>query len=77
MPYEKSKDIELFKEVKEFEDTRITVGVYSYNEGERKLQITREDRAADGEWRFTKLGRMNKEEALEVLPLMKKAVEQM
>lgn len=76
MPYEKSLDAELFKEVKDFGDTRITVGVFSYNGGEKKLQVTRENMAND-EWRFAKLGRMTKEEAKEVIPVMMKAVENM
>jgi nuclear transport factor 2 (NTF2) superfamily protein len=77
MPYDKSLDVETFKEVKEFEDTRITVGVYSYNDGAKKLQLTRENRGQSDEWRFTKLGRMTKQEAQEIIPIMMKAVENM
>ena len=77
MPYEKSLDMELFKEVKEFTDTRLTVGVFSYNNGEKKLQISRETVDQSGEWRFAKLGRLNKNEAKEIIPIMMKAVEKM
>ena len=77
MPYDKALDVEKFKEIKEFEDTRISVGVFAYNEGLKKLQISRENLSAEGEWRFAKLGRMTKEEAQEVLPLMKKAIDAM
>ena len=77
MPYDQSLDVASFKEVKEFEDTRITVGVYSYNGGEKKLQLSRENRNANDEWRFAKLGRMTKHEAQEVMPIMMKAVEGM
>ncbi len=76
MPYDKSVDIDVFKETKEFEDSRITVGVFSYNGGEKKIQISRENRAAE-EWRFAKLGRMTKQELVEILPLMTKALEKM
>ena len=76
MPYDQSLDVVLFKETKEFEDTRITVGVYSYNNGPKKLQISRENHAQD-EWRFAKLGRLSKDEAKEIIPLMMKAVESM
>jgi len=76
MPYDKSLDIDVYKETKEFEDTRITVGVFSYNGGEKKIQISRENRAAE-EWRFAKLGRMTKEELVEVLPLINDAVKKM
>ena len=48
MPYDKSLDVECFKEMKEFENTRISVGVFSYNEGPRKIQITRENKSQDG-----------------------------
>ncbi len=77
MPYDKALDVESFKEVKEFEDTRITVGVFSYNDGEKKLQITRENRDQNDEWRFTKLGRLSKHELKEILPGIMKAVEAM
>jgi len=77
MPYDKSLDVETFKEVKEFEDTRITVGVFSYNGGEKKLQLARENATQAGEWRWSKLGRMNKDEAHEIIPIMTKAVENM
>ena len=77
MPYDKSLDVETFKEVKEFEDTRITVGVFSYNEGPKKLQLTRENKNQTGEWRFTKLGRMTQQEAKEIIPIMMKAIENM
>ncbi|MBU0469744.1 MAG: hypothetical protein KKD07_04390 [Candidatus Omnitrophica bacterium] len=77
MPYDQSLDVSSFKESKEFEDTRITVGVFSYNGGQSKLQLSRENRNQNDEWRFAKLGRMTKEEALEVVPLMTKAVEGM
>lgn len=76
MPYDKSLDMETFKETKEFEDTKITIGVFSYNGGAKKLQVVRENRQ-DGDWRFTKLGRMTKEEAQEIIPIMMKAVESM
>ena len=77
MPYDQSLDVVSFKEVKEFEDTRITVGVFSYNEGAKKLQLSRENKNQNEEWRFAKLGRMTKDEAKEVVPIMMKAVESM
>ena len=41
MPYEKSLDVETFKEVKEFGEPRISVGIYSYNGNEKKMQPLR------------------------------------
>jgi hypothetical protein len=77
VPYEKSLDVETFKEVKDFGETRITVGVFSYNNGPKKLQIVRENKTQEEEWRYTKLGRMSKDEAQEILPIIMKAVEGM
>ena len=77
MPYDKSLDVESFKESHDFGESRITVGVFSYNEGIKKLQISRENKTQDDEWRFAKLGRMIKEEAEVMLPIIQKAVESM
>ena len=77
MPYDQSLDVASFKETKEFGETRITVGVFSYNDGAKKLQISRENQNQNEEWRFAKLGRMTKEEAQEIIPIMAKAVETM
>jgi len=77
MPYDKSLDVETFKESKEFGETRVHIGVYSYNGGEKKLQITRENKNRNDEWQFVKLGRVSKQEAKEIIPLMTKAIESM
>ena len=75
--FDKSLDKEIFLEVIQFETSRITVGVFSYNDGEKKLQISRENMSQDGEWSFAKLGRMFKDEAEKVIPIMEKALEKM
>jgi hypothetical protein len=77
MPYDQSLDVATFKETKDFGDTRITIGVFSYNEGAKKLQLSRENQNQNEEWRFAKLGRMTKEEAQEIIPIMAKAIETM
>jgi len=74
MPYDKSLDEETFKETKEFGETRIHIGVYSYNGGEKKLQLTRETKNRNDEWQFVKLGRMTKSEATEAIPVIEKAI---
>ena len=76
MPYDASLDVATFKEVIDFENTRLTVGIYSYNGAPKKLQITREN-LIDGAWSFTKMGRLAKEEARAVVPIMIKAIETM
>ena len=74
MAFDKNLDKELFLETISFETTRITVGVFSYNDGEKKLQISRENMSQNGEWSFAKLGRMFKDEVEKVIPVMEKAL---
>ena len=71
--FDKSLDKELFSEPIELERSRITVAVFAYNNGTPKLQISRENKNASGEYSFAKLGRMTKEEVEKVMPLMEKA----
>lgn len=74
--FDKNLDKELFSETIEFETSKITVGVFSYNDGEPKIQISRQNldnRTA--EWTYSKLGRLLKEEAEKLLPLLQKAIE--
>ncbi len=76
MPYDASLDVSTFKEVLDFENTRLTVGVFSYNGAPKKLQISREN-LIDGSWSYTKLGRLSKDEAVAVAPILMKAIETM
>ena len=77
MPYDSSLDERVFSKSWEDETRRLTVSVYSYNKGAKKLQITRENRDMEGEFRFAKLGRMSKDEVESVLPFIKEAVSHM
>ncbi|MBU0979419.1 MAG: hypothetical protein KJ709_01315 [Nanoarchaeota archaeon] len=78
MAFDKSLDKELFSEQVAFETTRITVAVFSYNDGTPKLQLSRENLDPNsGEWRFSKVGRMDQEEVVAILPLMEKAKEKL
>jgi len=73
MAFDKELDKELFSESVDFDKSTITVAVFSYNNGTAKLQLSRQNKNADGELTFAKLGRMNKEEVEKVMPLMEKA----
>lgn len=78
MAFDKSLDKSLFSETVTFETTKLTVAVFSYNDGPKKLQISRENLNPNtGEFAFAKLGRMFKDEVEAILPLMKKAIEHM
>ncbi|MFC1704118.1 hypothetical protein ACFL1E_04985 [Candidatus Omnitrophota bacterium] len=74
MPYDAQLDESLFSKSWETEELRITVSVFSYNKGQKKMQISRQTKTAEEEFRFVKLGRMSKEEASAVLPLMQEAL---
>jgi len=74
MPYDSSLDEQVFTKAWESEASRVTVSVYSYNKGPKKIQITRENRDSEGNFRFTRLGRMSKEELEGVLPLIQEAL---
>lgn len=73
MPYDASLDKQLFAKSHEIDGTKITVSIYSYNNGAKKLQLSRENQDAEGQWRFSKLGRMTKEEFQAILPLLQEA----
>jgi hypothetical protein len=76
--FDKSLDKEVFNELVEFETTRITVSVFSYNNGPKKLQLTRENLNPEtNDWIFSKLGRLNKDEATKIVPAMEKALKEM
>ncbi len=77
MPYDSSLDQQLFSKSWETEEVKITVSVYSYNNGPKKLQISRENRDAEGGFRFAKLGRLTKDEAVAILPLIQEAVDKL
>jgi hypothetical protein len=77
MPYDAGLDKEVFSKAYENDDGKITVSVHSYNNGPKKLQIVRENRDQEGGLRFAKLGRMTRDEAQAVLPLIQEAISNM
>jgi hypothetical protein len=77
MPYDRSKDEQIFSKTHETDLERLTVSVYSYNRGTKKLQISRENKDEQGEFRFAKLGRLTKEEVEAILPFVQEALKHM
>ncbi|MFH2136894.1 MAG: hypothetical protein ABII88_00110 [Candidatus Omnitrophota bacterium] len=77
MPYDANLDKCLFTKERETELDRLTVSVYSYNNGPKKLQLSRAIRDSHGEFKFSKLGRMTKEEIESILPLIQEAMPSM
>ncbi len=73
MPYDSSLDEKLYADSWESDITRINISVYSYNKGPRKVQITRENKDSTGNFRFTKLGRLSKEELEAITPMLQAA----
>lgn len=74
MAYDRSLDEELFAKSWEGDGTKLTVGVYSYNQGPRKVQIRREVIGEGGTPGFAKLGRLTKDELQAILPLLQEAL---
>jgi len=74
MPYDSSLDQKVFSKEWVTDRERLTVSVYSYNNGPKKLQITRENKDKEGNYRFTRLGRLSKEEIGSILPLIQEAI---
>lgn len=76
--FDKSLDKEIFSTKKDYETTRLIVGIYSYNEGQAKLQISRENLDMNsGEWKWNKLGRLRSEEVEDLQQLISEAKEHM
>ena len=77
MPYDVELDECLFSKAHETETDRLTVGIYSYNQGAKKLQISRERSGAEGVFKFAKLGRLTKAELEALLPILQEALKQL
>ncbi|MFW6285855.1 MAG: hypothetical protein ACOC16_01645 [Nanoarchaeota archaeon] len=76
--FDKSLDKELFSKEVQIDGTKITVGVFSYNENTPKLQISRKNFNTNADdYIFAKLGRLTKEEAEKILPIMQDAIKNM
>ncbi len=74
MPYDPSMDQCLFTKSHETETGKLTVGIYSYNNGPKKVQISRETRGGEGELKFAKMGRLTKEELQALMPFLQEAL---
>jgi predicted transcriptional regulator len=77
MPYDSSLDEQVFSRSLETENEKIVVSVFSYNNGPKKLQITREIKNREGNYTFVKLGRLSKDEFQGILPLIQEALKVM
>lgn len=77
MGYEKDKDKNLFeKEIDLGGQYSIVIGVYQYEDGEPKLQMSRKQFSDSGH-RFIKLGRLSLDEVNHVLPVIEEAKKHM
>ena len=77
MAYDRSLDAQVFAKSWQGSGGTLTVGVYSYNHGPKKVQISRAIPGEDGQPGFAKLGRLTKEELRAILPLLQDALGQM
>lgn len=77
MPYKSDLDVQVYSNSWENDTDKIIVSVHSYNNGPRKLQITREIKNRDGKLSFTRLGRLSKDEITGIMPLVQEAIKNM
>ena len=77
MAYDSSLDEQIFAKSWEGNGSKLTVGVYSYNHGQKKVQISREVENPEGRPGFAKLGRLTKEELQGILPFLQEALSQL
>lgn len=76
MAFDPNLDVTLDSRELAFNNTRITVSIKQYNEGEKKIQIGREVWRNE-DWSFAKLGRMTQEEAKGVSEALQELVAKM
>ena len=74
MAYDSSLDDQVFAKSWQGNGSRLTVAVYSYNHGPKKVQISRELETPDGRPGFAKMGRLTKEELQAILPFLQEAL---
>ena len=74
MKFDSSLDEQLFAKALENDGVKIVVSVNRYNNGQKKMQLVRETRDAEGNWRFGKLGRLTKVEVEGILPFINEAL---
>lgn len=69
MGYDRTKDVELDKEICDFGNTKVHVTLNQYDGGPKKVGLSRENEK-DGNWTFSKLGRLTVKEAESVVEAM-------
>ena len=74
MAFDSSLDKKLYSQSFDTDEGKITVSIFSYNNGPKKLQISREVLGADGEMKFAKLGRLTKKEVVALIPILQDAL---
>ena len=77
MPYDANLDVGTFSRFWQNDTGKIVVSVHSYNNGPKKLQITRELEDKQGNPTFAKLGRLSREEVEGILPIIEEALKSM
>ena len=77
MPYDNSLDKSLFSKSLDTDFGRLTVSIYSYNDGPKKIQISRETRDKSDNLKFAKLGRIARGEMESLLPIIQEALKNM
>jgi predicted transcriptional regulator len=74
MAFDSSLDKKLYSQSFDTDDGKITVSIFSYNNGPKKVQIAREILDTNGELKFAKLGRLTKKELASLIPILQDAL---
>jgi len=74
MAFDSSLDKKLYSQTFDTDEGKITVSVFSYNDGPKKVQISREILGPEGELKFAKLGRLTKKEVVALIPILQDAL---
>lgn len=76
MKFDLEKDKLIIKEVIDRNFYKLVVGLYSYDDGPVKLQLSKILTTKEGE-RFSKLGRLSKEDIEALIPVLQKLLPKM
>lgn len=74
--FDKTKDKEITAKEIDMGNYKLIASLHSYDEGQVKLQLSRVNITEEGE-RFTKLGRLNKDDVKQLIPVLQELLSKM
>ena len=79
MAYDKELDKTIWEKAKQTGDQELIVGIYSYNDGEKKIGFRRKFLTTRGDWDsgFRRIGRLTLEEAKTINDIFQEAINEL